>query len=46
LIINLAGTVGKQTLRFVSTEALFYRNRGSVSGKQNVCLRRIYTSFR
>ncbi|MCS2457828.1 hypothetical protein NXX04_25085 [Bacteroides ovatus] len=36
MIINLAETVVKQTLRFISIEALFYLNRGSVSGKQNV----------
>jgi len=46
LIINLAETVVKQTLRFISIEALFYLNRGSVSGKQNVRWGRIYTPFR
>ena len=39
-------TVVKQTLRFISIEALFYLNRGSVSGKQNVRWGRIYTPFR
>jgi len=33
LIINLAETVVKQTLRFISIEALFYLNRRSVSGE-------------
>jgi len=36
LIINLAETVGKQTLRFTSIEALLYLNRRSVWWKQSL----------
>jgi len=36
LIINLAETVGKQTLRFISIEALFYLNRRSVRREQSL----------